>query len=75
MSSGKWLPTFRRNVVSSSPSSSPKQRVLLLALLELLDPEEEGVTLFRNVGSYLPVVTAKYVRRSDLQSSKWVGEY
>jgi hypothetical protein len=50
-------------------------RVLLLAVLELLDPEKEGVTLLRNVGNYLPVVTAKYVRRSDLQSSKCVGEY
>lgn len=29
----------------------------------LLDPEEEGITTFRNVGKNLPVDTAQYPRR------------
>ena len=58
MSIGKWLPTFRRSVVSSSSASSSPSRVLLLALLELFDSEDEGITLLLNASKYLPVVTA-----------------
>jgi hypothetical protein len=44
---GTRFPTFRRQLLHSSSWSTH-------GLLGLLDPEDEGTTIFRNVRKYLP---------------------
>jgi hypothetical protein len=50
VSPGIMLQLFQKNIIvpSSSGSSSPRR---------VLDPEDEGTTLLRNIGKYLPVDT------------------
>jgi hypothetical protein len=37
------------------------------SLLELLDPEDEGIMILQNVGKSSPVNTAQHPRRPELQ--------
>jgi len=48
---GEKFPHFRRTVV---PRSSG-----------LLDPEDEGITILRNVGNYLPNERVSHPRRTE----------
>ena len=63
MTTGKWLPTFRRTVLSlflDINSVQKFRRVLVSPYLvaSLLDFHDEGTALLRNVGNFVSVETA-----------------
>ena len=73
-SHGKQLPTFQR-ITEPSSSSSPRY---LIAVLELLDPEDEGAIILQNGGNCVSIdwcnipedVALQQEHHMDLKSQK-----
>jgi hypothetical protein len=64
VSLGEWFPTFRKIIVSPPPRPSSPM-ILRAKEHRLLDPEDGGTKILRNVGSNSPNDTASHPRRPE----------